>query len=133
MAGSYAIPGVSIDGQDIVEVYEVVGGAVERARKGGGPTLVEAKTYRFHGHSLGDEEQYRSSDEVEIWKNDRDPITLFRTVIMHKGWLTEDEDAAIQEEAKDEIVNAVKFAEVSPYPTVANVTTDVLAAEQEVA
>jgi pyruvate dehydrogenase E1 component alpha subunit len=133
MAGSYAIPGISIDGQDIVEVYEVVGGAVERARKGGGPTLVEAKTYRFHGHSLGDEEQYRSSDEVETWKNDRDPITLFRTVIMHKGWLTEDEDAAIQEEAKDEIVNAVKFAEESPYPTVANVTTDVLAAEQEVA
>ena len=106
---------------------------VERARKGGGPTLVEAKTYRFHGHSLGDEEQYRSSDEVETWKTDRDPITLFRTVMMHKNWLTEDEDAAIQEEAKDEIVNAVKFAEESPYPTVANVTTDVLAAEQEVA
>ena len=133
MAGSYAIPGISIDGQDIVKVYEVVGQAVERARKGGGPTLVEAKTYRFHGHSLGDEEQYRSSDEVETWKNDRDPITLFRTVMMHKNWLTEDEDAAIQEEAKDEILNAVKFAEESPYPTVANVTTDVLAAEQEVA
>ena len=90
MAGSYAIPGISIDGQDIVEVYEVVGQAVERARKGGGPTLVEAKTYRFHGHSLGDEEQYRSSDEVETWKNDRDPITLFRTVMMHKNWLTEE-------------------------------------------
>jgi TPP-dependent pyruvate/acetoin dehydrogenase alpha subunit len=95
--------------------------------------LVEAKTYRFHGHSLGDEEQYRSSDEVETWKTDRDPITLFRTVMMHKNWLTEDEDTAIQEEAKDEIVNAVKFAEESPYPTVANVTTDVLAPKQEVA
>ena len=133
MAGSYAIPGVSIDGQDIVEVYEVVGQAVERARNGGGPTLVEAKTYRFHGHSLGDEEQYRSSDEVDSWKSDRDPITLFRTVMTRKGWMTEDEDAAIQEEVKDEIANAVKFAEQSPYPTVANVTTDVLAPEQEVA
>ncbi|MDE0042223.1 MAG: thiamine pyrophosphate-dependent enzyme, partial [Candidatus Poribacteria bacterium] len=133
MAGSYAIPGVSIDGQDIVEVYEVVGQAVERARSGGGPTLVEAKTYRFHGHSLGDEEQYRSSDEVDSWKTERDPITLFHTVMTHKGWLTEEEDAAIQDEAKTEITDAVKFAEESPYPTAANVTTDVLAPEQEVA
>ena len=69
MAGSYAIPGVSVDGQNLVEVHEVAGEAVERARQGGGPTLIEARTYRFYGHSLGDEEQYRSSDEVEEWED----------------------------------------------------------------
>ena len=68
MAGSYAIPGVSINGQDVVAVYEVAGEAIERARKGGGPTLIEAQTYRFYGHSLGDEQQYRSAEEVEEWR-----------------------------------------------------------------
>lgn len=133
MAASYAIPGKSINGQDIVEVHEVVGEAVERARKGEGPTLIEALTYRFHGHSMGDEEQYRSTEEVEEWKTDRDPINLFRSVMMEHQWLTDEEDTKIQDEVKDEIAKAVKFAEESPFPTPENVTTDVLAPRQEVA
>ena len=133
MAASYAIPGKSINGQDIVEVHEVVGEAVERARKGEGPTLIEALTYRFHGHSMGDEEQYRSTEEVEEWKTDRDPINLFRSVMMEHQWLTDEEDTKIQDEVKDEIAKAVKFAEESPFPTPENVTTDVLAPKQEVA
>ncbi len=133
MAASYAIPGKSINGQDIVEVHEVVGEAVERARKGEGPTLIEALTYRFHGHSMGDEEQYRSTEEVEEWKTDRDPINLFRSVMMERQWLTDEEDTKIQDEVKDEIAKAVKFAEESPFPTPENVTTDVLAPRQEVA
>ncbi len=132
MAGSYAIPGVSINGQDVVAVYEVAGEAIERARKGGGPTLIEAQTYRFYGHSLGDEQQYRSAEEVEEWRTDNDPIKLLRASMVRQQWLTDEEDAKIQDEAKDEIARAVKFAEESPFPTSDNVTTDVLAPRQEV-
>ena len=127
MAGSYAIPGVSVNGQDLVEVYEVAGEAVERARKGEGPTLIEARTYRFYGHSMGDEEQYRTSEEVEEMRTNHDPITTFQSTIMKQGWLTEEEDTEIQNEIKDEITEAVRFAEESPFPTPDNVTTDVLA------
>ena len=133
MAGSYAIPGVSVNGQDLVEVYEVAGEAVDRARKGGGPTLIEARTYRFYGHSLGDEEQYRSSDEVDEMRANHDPIKTFLSTMMEQEWLTEEEDTEIQNQVKDEIAEAVRFAEESPYPTPDNVTTDVLAPEQEVA
>ena len=76
MAGSYSIPGVSVDGQNLVEVCEASAEAISRARSGAGPTLLEARTYRFHGHSLGDEQQYRSTEEVQEWTNDRDPINL---------------------------------------------------------
>ena len=127
MAASYAIPGVSVNGQDLVKVYEVTGEAIERARKGGGPTLIEARTYRFYGHSLGDEEQYRSAEEVEVWKTERDPINLFRLVMIDQQWLTDEEDTRMQDEVKDEIARAVKFAEESPFPTPDDVTTDVLA------
>jgi pyruvate dehydrogenase E1 component alpha subunit len=133
MAGSYAIPGVSVNGQDLVEVYEVAGEAIERARKGGGPTLIEARTYRFYGHSLGDEEQYRSTEEVEAWRSDSDPINTFRSLMKDQEWLTDQEDTEIQNEVKDEIARAVKFAEESPFPTPDKVTTDVLAPAQEVA
>ena len=132
MAGAYAIPGVSVNGQDSVEVYEVAREAINRARKGGGPSLIEARTYRFYGHSLGDEQQYRSAEEIEGWKTDRDPIKTLHSFMVDRQWLTDQEDLKIQDAVKDEIAMAVKFAEDSPFPESENVTTDVLAPAQEV-
>ena len=125
MAASYAIPGVSINGQDALEVYEVAGEAVARARRGEGPTLIEARTYRFYGHSLGDEQQYRTSDEVEKWKTDSDPIKILGTTMKDRDWLTDEEDENIQQQAAAEIKKAVEFAEQSPWPTAADLETDV--------
>ena len=125
MAASYAIPGVSINGQDALEVYEVAGEAVARARRGEGPTLIEARTYRFYGHSLGDEQQYRTSDEVEKWKTDSDPIKILGTTMKDRDWLTDEEDENIQQQATAEIKQAVEFAEQSPWPTAADLETDV--------
>ena len=126
MAPSYAIPGVSIDGQNIVEVYEAAGEAIDRARSGGGPTLIEARTYRFYGHSLGDREEYRSREEVEDWRANRDPIKILHTYMAERQWISEREDEAIQAAAKEEVAVAVDFAEQSPFPSAESVTTDVL-------
>jgi pyruvate dehydrogenase E1 component alpha subunit len=133
MAASYSIPGVSVDGQDVVEVYETAGEAVKRAREGGGPTLLEARTYRFYGHSLGDEQQYRSSEEVDEWKQNRDPIKLLVQFMRDRDWLSEEQDQTIQAEAKAEISAATQFAEESPWPSAEEVATDVVAPVQEVA
>ncbi len=126
MAGSYAIPGASIDGQDIVEVYEASGEAIERARGGGGPTLIEARTYRFYGHSLGDREEYRTREEVAEWRANRDPIKLLRTHMAERQWLGDTDDEAIQEQAKVEVAAAVRFADESPFPAPDAALTDVL-------
>ncbi len=126
MAPSYAIPGVSIDGQDIVEVYEASGEAIERARSGGGPTLIEARTYRFYGHSLGDREEYRTREEVEEWRANRDPIKLLRAHMVERQWLGDTDNEAVQEQAKAEVAAAVRFADESPFPTPDTALTDVL-------
>ena len=126
MAGSYSIPGVSVDGQDLEAVYEAAGEAVERARGGGGPTLLEARTYRFNGHSLGDKEEYRTREEVEGWRADRDPIKLLCAYMKERQWLGDDDDAAIQAEVRAQVDAAVAFADESPVPGVEDVYTDVL-------
>jgi len=133
MAGSYSIPGVSINGQNAVEVYEAVGAAVERARSGEGPSLIEARTYRFYGHSLGDEQQYRTQEEVEARRRDDDPINIFRDFMKEQEWLSEADDEQIQQLAADEMARAVKFAEDSPWPESDQVGTDVLLDTREVA
>ena len=129
MAGSYAIPGVSVDGQDLRAVYEAAGEAVERARGGGGPTLLEARTYRFHGHSLGDREGYRTREEVEEWRRKRDPISLFAAWMRERQWLGDAEDEAIRGAAKAAVDAAVSFAEESPAPAPGEMATDVLDTE----
>ena len=125
MAGSYAIPGVSVDGQELEAVYEAAGEAIERARGGGGPTLIEARTYRYYGHSLGDKEEYRSSEEVNEWRG-RDPIHLFASYMKERQWMGDEEDEAIQTSAKAEIAKSVEFAEDSPLPDPDDAGTDVL-------
>ena len=133
MAGSYSIPGVSVNGQDAIEVYEVISEAVARARSGGGPSLIEARTYRFYGHSLGDEQQYRTEEEVEERKRNADPINILRDFMTERNWLTSADDDQIQQRAADEITRAAKFAEESPWPEMGEVGTDVLFDAKEVA
>ena len=133
MAVSYSIPGVSVNGQDAIEVYEVIAEAVARARSGGGPSLIEARTYRFYGHSLGDEQQYRTEEEVEERKRNADPINILRDLMTERDWLSSADDEQVQQRAGDEITRAAKFAEESPWPEMSEVGTDVLFDAKEVA
>jgi TPP-dependent pyruvate/acetoin dehydrogenase alpha subunit len=114
-AVGYNIPGVTVDGNDVMAVYEVVKEAVDRARSGGGPTLIEAKTYRIKGHFVGDPVLYRSEREVnEKWQFE--PISRFESTLFEMGMITDAEKEFIWREAEQEIKNAVNFAEKSKYP-----------------
>jgi len=128
-AAAFGMPGVVVDGNDVLAVYRGMKAAVDLARAGEGPTLVEAKTYRVVPHSSDDDDRsYRSRDEVEEWKK-RDPILLFRTHLESQGLLTpvliDDYDARAVAEAED----AVKFAEEAPYPDASEAAYPVYAEE----
>ena len=114
-AHGYGIPGVVVDGNDVFAVYEAAKDAVERARKGEGPTLIECKTYRWYGHFVGDPCLYRNEEEVEEWKK-KDPLLMARNKIIETGIATEDELNEIDKAAAEEMIEAVKFAEESPFP-----------------
>ena len=123
-AQSYNAPGVTVDGMDVMAVYEATKEAVARARRGEGPTLIEAKTYRFFGHSRGDPQfgPYRTKEEVEQWRK-RDPILVAEKMFK----LTEAEKKAIQDEVAKEMAAAVEFAEKSPQATLPSALEDVYA------
>lgn len=127
-AAGYGMPGVIVDGMDAVAVHEAAGVAIQRARDGGGPTLLECKTYRFYDHVgvRGMGLKYRSDDEVEEWKR-RDPITLLEGRLAEQGILPEAEAKAVHEAVLVEIDAAVEFAENSPYPEPEAVLEDVYA------
>jgi pyruvate dehydrogenase E1 component alpha subunit len=117
-AAGYAMPGVIVDGQDVLACYRAVTEAVARARRGDGPSLVEAKTYRFHEHAYGLRlrQPYRDEDEVTGWSGQRDPIRLFAGRLAGWGLAGEAEQAAVREQVAAEIAQAVEFARASPYP-----------------
>lgn len=123
-AAAYGIPGIVVDGNDVIAVYEAVGEAVARARKGEGPTLVECKTYRHRGHFEGDPTTYRTKEEVDEWKK-KDPISSFKEKLIEMGVLTEKEADEIDREAQEETRKAVAFAEASPWPEPAETLEDV--------
>ena len=125
-AVSYVIPGVTVDGNDVLAVYEAVGEAVARARKGEGPTLVECKTCRHHGHFEGDTMTYRTKEEVEECKK-KDPIPRFRKKLVEMEALTEKDADKVEQEVAKEIDEAVKFAEESPLPAPEEALEDVYA------
>ena len=129
-AAAFGIPGVAIDGMDVIAVYETVKAAVERARSGNGPTLIEAKTYRFKGHSKSDKNLYRTKEEIEMWKK-RDPIILFKNRLQEMGELPEEEFQKLKDDIDKEIEDGVKFAIESPEPTVDSLTKYVYAEEGE--
>ena len=115
-AASYNIPGVIADGNDLFDVYEKAREAVERARDGGGPTLLEAKTYRIRGHFVGDPERYRARDEVMKHSDQDDPIKRFAERVTNEGWLTEESLREVDREVPEEVARAVQFARDSAYP-----------------
>ena len=123
-AMAYDIPGVVADGMDVFDVYQKTGEAIDRARTGGGPTLVEAKTYRFMGHYVGDPQTYRSKDEVEQWKK-RDPIAMFRKRVVEEGKITAVELDAIDAAIAKEMEQAVEFARQSPEPDIESALQDI--------
>ncbi|MEE8442488.1 MAG: thiamine pyrophosphate-dependent dehydrogenase E1 component subunit alpha [Dehalococcoidia bacterium] len=119
-AAAYNMPGVVVDGQDAVAMYEAVKVAVERARAGQGPSLIEGKTYRYHDHSLGMERivrtPYRSEEEVEHWKG-RDPVVIHKQFLLSREIATEEEIGRMDAEVHAQIEEAVEFARQSPYPS----------------
>jgi len=127
---AYNMASEAVDGMDVLAVREAVGRAVARAR-GGAPTLVEARTYRFRGHSMRDPAGavYRTKEEVEREK-ERDPIVLFRDRVLGAGLLTEDDARKLEKDANDLVDEAVAFAEASPEPPLAELLTDIFKAAE---
>jgi pyruvate dehydrogenase E1 component alpha subunit len=115
-AAGYSMPGVIVDGNNFSAVAEASSAAIERARRGEGPTLIESKTYRHRGHSKSDRNRYRTKEEIDEWKELRDPIALFETELRQFGILN---DAGIEEvraSVEKEIADAIQFAKDSPMP-----------------
>ncbi len=129
-SAAYNIPGVLVDGQDVVAMYEVMVEAVARARAGQGPSLIEGRTYRYHDHSLGlgriVRAPYRDDAEVEEWKK-RDPIHIHADRLLSQGIATQAEIDHIEDEVLKQIDDAVVFARESPYPEPAALFEDMFA------
>ena len=126
-APAYAMPGVTVDGNDLPAVAAAAAEAIGRARSGGGPTLLECKTYRLRGHSKSDRNLYRTKDEIDGWRA-RDPIARLETELVEHGRLDAGRIAAIRADAEREIEAALEFAKSSPAPDPAALTRDVYAA-----
>lgn len=125
-AQSYGFPGVTVDGNDIVEMMNTTHEAVENARSGNGPTLIEAKTYRWKGHSKSDAKKYRTREEEKEWK-DKDPIKRFAGVLIEAGIFTEEESKSLRSEAKQAVEDSVDFAKEGPMPAHEDLLNDVYA------
>lgn len=125
-ASAYGIPGVVVDGNDVLKVYEAVETAVDRAKKGEGPTLIECKTYRHKGHSRVDPAKYRPKEEVDEWLG-KDPIRRFKEQLLSSEAASETEIRQIEVEVAAEIEDAVKFAKESSYPAPEEALDDVYA------
>jgi pyruvate dehydrogenase E1 component alpha subunit len=122
-ADGYGLPGDVVDGMDVLAVQTATRRAVESIRKGTGPRLLEARTYRFRAHSMYDPELYRDNDEVEQWKL-RDPITTFVNRLREQKLLHSDDLATLESEVAEEISAAVTFAEASPLEPAENLMND---------
>lgn len=115
-ARGYGIPGVTVDGNDVQAVYEATQEAVDRARDGGGPTFIEAKTYRWRGHSKSDKNLYRTRDEIEEWRL-KDPIPQFEAQVLAAGTLNAGDLEAIRDGVRTELRGAVQRANAAPDAT----------------
>jgi TPP-dependent pyruvate/acetoin dehydrogenase alpha subunit len=125
-AGSYGIPGQSVDGNDVLAVYQAVLAGVERARRGDGPSLVDNITYRWRGHSKSDRNLYRTQAEIDNWRA-RCPIIRFKEVLLRDGVMSEDEVEAIDLAAKATIDRAAEEASTMPEPNPENLEDEVYA------
>ncbi len=125
-AAAYGMPGVTVDGNDVLAVYQAVSQAVEQARAGAGPALIENVTYRWRGHSKSDANRYRTREEIESWKQ-KCPIKRFRARLVKEEVLTEEDADQIEQEAYAAIDAAVAFAEASPEPALETIEEGVYA------
>jgi pyruvate dehydrogenase E1 component alpha subunit len=123
-AAGYHMPGVTVDGLDVLAVYEAASEAIARARRGEGPSLIECKTYRYHGHFEGDTITYRTKEEVDSYRA-RDPIQRLRNFMLERGFATAQELDAIDQQVQEKIDDAWRFAEAAPYPSPEEALTDV--------
>jgi len=123
-ATAYNMPGVSVDGNNLLKVRNVAVAAVERARKGKGPSLIENKTYRIRGHFEGDPQTYRSVAEIAAWKNKNDPVKRFADYLAHSKILNPEVNTKIWDGVAAELRDAVAFAEESPLPDPSEATQD---------
>jgi pyruvate dehydrogenase E1 component alpha subunit len=114
-ADAYDIPGVIVNGQDVEEVREATLEAVKRARDGGGPTVIEAKTYRYEGHYEGDPQWYKEDEDLPAWRT-ADPVEDYRDKLLDEGVLTEAEYEEMTDEIDTNLEAAVEFGRDSPYP-----------------
>ena len=123
-AAAYGMPGIAVDGNDVMAVYEAASEAVARARKGQGPTLIECKTYRQRGHFEGDPSVYKPKEEQAEWLK-KDPIPHYSNFLLENGLASKEEMEAIDRQVQEELAEAVRFAEESPMPTPESVVQDI--------
>ncbi|WP_158737266.1 thiamine pyrophosphate-dependent dehydrogenase E1 component subunit alpha [Alteribacillus sp. YIM 98480] len=124
---SYGIPGITIDGNNINEVADAIDTAIKHAKNNKGPTLIEAETYRWRGHSRSDARKYRDREEEKEWRDNRDPIALFIEQLKENNILTDGELEDIKKRVIEEIEEAVKFAEDSVEPSINSLKEDIYA------
>jgi pyruvate dehydrogenase E1 component alpha subunit len=125
-AAAYNMPGEVVDGMNVLSVYDATRRAVERARSGEGPTLLEIKTYRFRGHSMTDPAYYRTREEEHEWRSTRDPIGIFEKILQDNGIGSQAEFDANDEKATQVAEEAAEFADNSPFPPLDELYTDVM-------
>lgn len=123
---AYGIEGLTIDGNNLVEVFNAVSHFTGECRAGRGPVLIESLTYRWMGHSKSDAQVYRTKEEIKQWV-ERDPIERYKKILINKKILTEKEDRDLEKEAISQIEEAAKFARESPFPEPSEVEDDVYA------
>lgn len=128
---AYGIPGKVVDGMDVEAVYEAAKEAAEHVRSGKGPVLLEAKTYRYRGHSMSDPATYRSKDEVDTIKEDQDPIDMVKARLSERFNTSEDELKAIDKEIRAIVKESVEFAKESPEPDESELWTDILVEDEQ--
>jgi len=125
---AYGIPGRQVDGMDVLAVKEAGAKAVAQARAGKGPTILEMMTYRYRGHSMSDPAKYRSKEEVQKVRTERDPIERLRALLLGRDGIDEARLKALDKEVKEIVSEAADFAQQSPEPDASELTTDVYAA-----
>jgi pyruvate dehydrogenase E1 component alpha subunit len=127
-AAAYAFEGVQVDGTDVLAVHREATAAIERARNGGGPTLIESVTLRMEGHAVHDDAFYVPRELLKAWA-ESDPLERYRSWLRSEVGLADDEEAALREEISREVADAVRRAEASPFPDAADVAADVYASD----
>lgn len=128
-AESFGVPAQLVDGQDVASMYRATADAVSAARAGAGPSFIEALTYRYFGHSTGQDNSYRTAEEMDEWRDTKDPIARLNEAMQGERLLTEADFAGLQETARLSVEDAIEFAEASPWPERARAITDVTGLE----